>query len=70
MSATQHELREQKTSAQAKSLHTTGRSDPLGATVVPGGTNFSLYLEYPREPSDGKRRRRFPARPTKPGRGL
>ena len=29
--------------AAALRMHQTGKSSPLGATVVPGGVNFSLY---------------------------
>src|SRR5882672_10234923 len=30
-------------SAAAKDVESTGRSSPLGATVFPGGVNFSVY---------------------------
>jgi isoamylase len=34
---------ERKISANTKPADTEGRSDPLGATVVPGGVNFSIF---------------------------
>src|SRR6516225_7507455 len=34
---------DEKMSAAANYAEITGRSSPLGATVVPGGVNFSLY---------------------------
>ena len=34
---------EEEMSARAKAVESTGRSAPLGATVVPGGVNFSVY---------------------------
>ena len=34
---------EEEMSAAAKGVESTGRSSPLGATVVPGGVNFSVF---------------------------
>ncbi len=36
-------ITEGKMSAAAKDVESTGRSSPLGATVFPGGVNFSVY---------------------------
>jgi glycogen operon protein len=36
-------LQEKKASVKAKSVDTTGRSHPLGATPLSGGVNFSIY---------------------------
>jgi hypothetical protein len=34
---------EEEMSAAAKGVESTGRSSPLGAMVVPGGVNFSVF---------------------------
>jgi isoamylase len=43
MSVIAHGPPEKKASAKAKPVDTAGRSHPLGATLVPGGVNFSIY---------------------------
>jgi len=43
MSAIEHGVRETMASDAGKPVDSAGRSHPLGATVVPGGVNFSIY---------------------------
>lgn len=43
ISAIQQSVLKRETEAPAKSVHTAGQSFPLGATLVPGGVNFSVY---------------------------
>ncbi len=43
MSVIEHGVREKKPSAKAQPVESAGQSHPLGATVVSGGVNFSIY---------------------------
>ena len=43
MSTITRQPQQEKSSAQAQSIETIGRSHPLGATPVAGGVNFSIY---------------------------
>ena len=43
MSVIEHRIRETRASVGAKRVANSSRSHPLGATVVPGGVNFSIY---------------------------
>ncbi len=43
MSVIEHGVREEKSSGKTKLVESAGQSHPLGATVVSGGVNFSIY---------------------------
>jgi glycogen operon protein len=43
MSVLEHDILERAVSAAPKPFETRGRSHPLGATLVPGGVNFSIF---------------------------
>src|SRR5260221_2971635 len=43
MKVLENTLLKQETSVTAKPVGNAGRSHPLGATLVPGGVNFSIY---------------------------
>ena len=43
MSVIEHGIREKSASTKAKPVDSAGHSHPLGATVVAGGVNFSIY---------------------------